>query len=191
MRHIKILLIILSLVGAALACNLPGRAPSADEAVTEPIPVTTEAVESLKEKMLSAEEQAQAGGEVELSLSETEVTSLVAFELAKNNPQLITDVQVYLRDGQVQVKGTYQDGDLSLPVSVMASPQVSSDGFVSITIDSAKVGPVSAPDVLRNQIQTLLDEQLAQLMTGQSGTEFRVSSIEIADGFITLRGSKP
>lgn len=185
MRHIQILLIILSLLVATLACNLGATTP----VPTATIAVSTEAVESLLEKLRTAEAQAQAGGEVELSVSEAELTSLIAFELAQSQPQTLSDVQVYLRAGQMQIFATYRDGDLTVPLSIVAQPEVSEAGGLRVVLVSAKLGPVTAPDVLRNQVQTLLDEQVAQSLNVYQGQTFQVSEVIIADGFLTVRGS--
>jgi hypothetical protein len=153
--------------------------------------VSTEAVESLLEKVQTAEEQAQAGGEIELVLSESEVTSLAVFELEKVDPQPLTDLQIFLRDGQMTLRGSYSDGDFTLPISMVTEPEVFSDGGFRLVLVSAKLGPISAPDLLMEQIQAMLDEQIAQALTGQAGEGFKVTQVTIADGFITLRGFAP
>jgi uncharacterized protein YpmS len=187
MKKLNFIVMLLALMFASLACNLSSR--STPE-IAETIPVTTEAVGSLLDKLHAAEEQARSGGEVELVITEAEVTSLMAFELQKEQPQMISDLQIRLRDGQVQIKGTYKDGDLSLPLEVVAKPEVSAEGNFRIILDSAKIGPVAAPDILRNQIQALLDEQITSSLD-LAGQEYIVTSVNIADGLMTIRGRMP
>ncbi len=175
-------------MAASLACNLGARNASKP---TETIPVTTEAAGSLQDKVRAAEEQARSSGEMELVLTEAEVTSAVALELQKQQPQPITNVQIYLRDGQVQLSGAYTESGMTLPLTIIARPEVSEGGNFRIILVSAKIGPVAAPDVLTRQFQSLIDDQIATVITSQSGKEFIVTSVDIADGEITIRGRVP
>jgi len=188
MNRIKPIVMIFCFMAASLACNLSARN---SEKPVETIPVTTEAAGSLLDKVEAAEEQARSGGDVELVLTESEVTSMVALELQKQQPQIITNVQVHLRDGQVQLSGSYADSGMTLPLTIIAKPEVSEGGSFRIILVSAKLGPVSAPDVLTNQFQSFMDEQIADAITSQSGQQFTVTSVEIADGEIIIRGQVP
>jgi len=178
----------IALLAGSLACKIGSGTP---QKPVETIPVTTEAAGSLQEKVQAAEEQAGAGGEVELVLTESEITSMVALELQKQPQQVVSDIQIYLRDGQVQIYGAYSDGGVSLPLVIVAKPEIPEDGSFQIVLISAKIGPVAAPDVLRESVQALLDEQIAGALSSQSGNQVVVSSVTIADGQITIRSRVP
>jgi len=188
MKTLKIIVICFAFLAASLACNLGAKSLSKP---TETIPVTTEAVGSLLDKVEAAKEQARSSGDVELVLTEAEVTSAVALELQKQQPQPITNIQIYLRDGQVQVSGSYTDNGLTLPLTIIAKPEVTEGGSFRIILVSAKIGPIAAPDVLTSQFQTLMDDQIASAITSQSGQQFTVTSVDIADGEIIIRGRVP
>jgi uncharacterized protein YpmS len=188
MRKLKIILLLLTLTVSSLACNLGTREAEKPE---EEIPVTTESVESMLGKIEEAKEQIQSGGEVEMVFTEAEVTSMVAFEIAKQQPQVIEGLQIFLRDGQLQISGDYTDGGVTLPITVIAEPEVTENGGFRIELVTAKIGPIAAPDVLRNQVQQLLDEGVADALSNQAGDRFLVTSVQIADGQITIRGSVP
>jgi hypothetical protein len=89
------------------------------------------------------------------------------------------------------VTGSYRENGIVLPMELIAEPIVSDDGNFRIELDLAKIGPISAPDVLRDRAQELLDEAVQQAMQEQNGSQFIVSNVEIADGKITIRGRKP
>lgn len=187
MRNLKILTIILSLLVSSLACNFGRR-------VLEPtatIAVSTEAVESLRDKITSAEQQVRESGELELILSESEVTSTIVLEMEKYDTVPIKDVQVFLRDDRLRINGSYQDGNLSLPLTIVALPLVSPGGQLDLTLESVKLGPVSAPDVLTEEIQSMMDQQMANAVAEQVGGSFVVTDVVIAEGFITIRGYTP
>jgi len=187
MRILKISTIILSLLVSSLACNF-GR--SALEP-TATIPVSTEAVEALLDKITSAEEQVRESGELDLVLSESEVTSTITVALEKYDTVPINDVQVFLRDDRLRINGSYQDGNLSLPLAIVAQPEVSPGGQFSLALESVKLGPVSAPDVLTEELQSVMDQQVTNAVVEQVGDSFVVTEVRIDDGFITIRGYQP
>jgi hypothetical protein len=188
MRKFYPVWMVVMLLLSSLACNI--GAQTAERPGPE-IPVSTEAVESLVEKVEAAATQAVSGQEVELVLNESEITSLVVFELQAQGQQAFRDVQVYLRDGKVQFYGYYEDGDVSLPLEVVAEPSVTEGGGLQIELVSAKLGPIPAPEVLRNQFQSILDDQITPALLRQAGSTFILSSLSTADGNLTMRGRIP
>jgi uncharacterized protein YpmS len=97
-------------------------------------------------------------------ITEAEVTSMAAYGLQKEESVPLTEVQVYLREGKVRVTGSYRENGIALPMELIAEPVVSDDGIFRIELDSAKIGPISAPAVLRDRAQELLDEAVQQAM---------------------------
>ena len=188
MKQMRIILLLIMLVGSSLACKLGSRVV---ENPLEPIAVTTEAVEELLDKVVSAQNSALSGVETELVITENEVTSLVVFQLQELQSQPVENIQVFLRDGQVLVHGLYRDSGFSFPLEVIAEPSVTESGQLKIKLVIAKIGPMAAPDVLRNQAQSMIDEAVSQAINDQSGENFKVTFVEIADGSIKIRGYYP
>jgi uncharacterized protein YpmS len=189
MKHMRILLLILLSVATSLACNLVS--PSGEEDSLDKIPVTTEAVEELLRKIDEFEANLISGNEVELVITESELTSLVAFEMQKQETLLVSEIQVYLRDNQVRFLGSYRESGISLPFELVAEPVVNAEGSFRVILETAKVGPVAAPDILRDRAQSMLDNAVRVAMSEQSADRFIVSSVVIADGNMTIRGSTP
>jgi len=188
MKQIRIILLLITLTLTSLACNLGGRLL---EKPRETIPVTTEAVEGLMGKVKKLESLVQSGDVVELIITETEITSLVVFELMDQSPQPLDNIQIYLRDGQIQVFGTYRESGLSLPLEVVATPIVSAVGVLSISLDTVKIGPVAAPDVLQKQAQSLVDEVVLRAVNDRAGESFIVNNVSISDGQMIINGLIP
>ena len=99
--QIRFASILLLLAAVTLACNLGSRQTPAP-----PPPVSTEAVQNLEATLENAADKIRETGEVQLEIDEAQLTSLVAFKLQESGDDLISDPQVYLRDGQIQVFGT-------------------------------------------------------------------------------------
>lgn len=183
-RALALAVVILSLAGASLACNfrLPGPKPPAS-----PVPVSTEAVESLKQDLRDAAEQAQSGKPVVVELSETQLTSLVAFELQKQTELPLRDPQIFLREGKIQVFATLTQNQVSAPLRIVLAVEVDGNGLPAYTLEEAELGPVALPDDLRAQLEAELDRAF-QGMTSSSLKDVIIESITIEDGLMTIRG---
>jgi hypothetical protein len=183
-RSLALAAVILCLAGASLACNfrLPGPKPPAS-----PVPVSTEAVESLKQDLRDAAEQAQLGNPVVVELSETQLTSLVAFELQKQTELPLRDPQIFLREGKIQVFATLTQNQVSAPLRIVLAVAVDGNGLPAYTLEEAELGPVALPDDLRSQIEAELDRAFRG-MTGSSLEGVTIESIIIQDGLMTIQG---
>ena len=110
--------LIIVLLLSSLACNLPGR-NSAEPTTLPTIPVTTQAVESLQDTIDSAKEAFNNNQTAEITVSETQLTSLAALELESNSEIPLTDPQIYLRDGQVSIFASLTQNQIAVPVEIV------------------------------------------------------------------------
>lgn len=179
------LLIFSALALAGLACNLgTGSRPVQQET---PIPVTTESVEELKENLQAAATQASTSGVVTVEFDEAQLTSLVAFELAKQEDQVFQDPQVYLRDGQIQLYGNAVQSGITLPVSIIATLSVDEQGMPRYEIISATAGPVPLPQSILDQLTDRFDQAIASQLDAENSNMI-VEDIVITDGKLTITG---
>lgn len=183
MKHSRLWMVILVLVGAGLACALPGGA----QPPASPIPVSTEAAGQLREVVKTAAANAVETGTLDLTLTEEQITSFVALQLAEQPDAPIQDLQVFLRDDKIQIFGTVSAGGVTAQAQIILSAVVGTDGTLALSVDKADFGPVPVPASLLEQISTTMDEALTQ----QAGSNFVLTSVTIAEGQIHLQGSKP
>ena len=154
------------------------------------IAVSTEAVATLESKLDESINQAEQGQKVELSLTEEEITSLLAQKLQDQNEFVISNPQVLLRDGKITLTGDFQTGKLNVPVKIVFEPQVNSTGQAQLELISVSMGPFSAPDSMVTTIQDLADRFLTDYLQ-QAGEAFFVESITVSDGILTIKGYRP
>jgi uncharacterized protein YpmS len=176
-----ILIAITMLVFVSLSCNLPGsrKAPK-----PTPIPVSTESVQELEDEIESAIATAQSGGPIELTFTEQQLTSLAATELQSQQDLGIQDVQVHLRNGQIQITGTVEQSGFDLPFNVALTVAVDAQGVPHTSIVDASVGPLPLPHSMQDQLTAQLD----QVIASQYANNVIVESITIYDGYMTIRG---
>ena len=181
-----------TLILTSLACTIFVGGP--DYSTLPPIPVSAEAAESIKEEMRRAFEAGLTTGVVTFNLTEPQITSYLAFRLQtdqalqqSDKTPLITNPQVYLRDGQMQIFGKTQQGMFAANIGIIVSVGVDEAGEPKIEILSADFGPFPAPEGLKDAIAAIIREAYAGSI-GPVATGLRIETIAIANGVMTITG---
>jgi len=149
--------------------------------------VTTEAVQSLEETAQNAYDGIQQGETVTLVITEAQLTSLVALKLQETGDQTITNPQIYLRDGKLQVFGTITREELEATAQVIVAVGVDGSGQPTFDIESAQLGPIPLPEELIAQLETRL-QGIFQQEIAKLAPNIAIDSITIADGQMTVVG---
>ena len=183
-RTNRILIAILVLATASLACNLGIRGVKTPAPL---IPVSTEAVQSLEETAVNSFDKFQQTGQVNLTVTEEQLTSMVALELEEQATEGISNPQVYLRDGQIQLAGDVQTQGLSAPARMVMEVDIDANGRPSLQIVSANVGPFPVPDSLIESVETRLNRAFLNQLDEMAPNAV-VESVVIADGSMTITG---
>jgi hypothetical protein len=190
-KKLSLPLFLLTLFLTSLACTVAVGGP--DYSDRTPIPVSAESAESLKEEIKRAFEAGVKTGEVTIRITEPQITSVLALRL-QSDPNLqedqkpfITDPQVYLRDGQMQIFGKTQQGMFTANIGIIVAMGVDENGKSTITIISADFGPLPAPEGLKEAISAMIDEAYTGSV-GPVATGLRIQSIAIADGVMVIYG---
>ncbi len=180
----KIFIAVIALAFATLGCSIFVGGP--DYPAT-PIPVSTEAVQSLQTQVNQAAATGAATGTVTLNITQEQLTSYLAVYLQSQPNLPITDPQVQLQNGQMELLGKVQQGMFNANVSMILAVSVDQNGQPKIVITQENFGPLPAPQGLNDAISTFV----AQALTGSLGpaaTGFRLESISIANGVMTITG---
>jgi hypothetical protein len=185
-------LFLLSLVLTSLACVVFVGGP--DYSNLPPIPVSAEAAASIKDEIQRAVEAAADTGVITVNLTEPQITSYLAARLQtdpglqqSDKKPLITDPQVYLRDGQMQIYGKTQQGLFTANIGIIVDMGVDANGQPQIDIASADFGPFPAPKGLKDAITAMVKEAYTGSL-GPVATGLRIESISIANGVMTVTG---
>lgn len=184
-------LFLLILVLTSLACTINVGGP--DYSSLPPIPVSGEAAQSIQDEIQRAIQAAADTGVITVNLTEPQVTSLLATRL-QNDPNLqrdgkplITNPQVYLRDGQMQIYGKTQQGPFAANIGIIINMGVDANGQPQIDVVSADFGPFPAPEGLKDAITAMVREAYTGSL-GPIATGLRIEAISIANGIMTVTG---
>lgn len=180
----KNLIALSTLALATLACSIFIGGPAYPDT---PIPVSTEAVQSLQDQVKQAIADGAQTGTVTLQITESQLTSYLAFKFDSQANPLITDPQVQLRNGQMKIFGKVQQGMFNANISITMSVSIDDQGKPKIEITQADLGPLPAPQGLNDAVSAMVGEAFTGSL-GPVATGFRLESITIADGAMTVVG---
>lgn len=182
-RYIPILLL---LVLTSLACGLAG---SGDQ-IAPPggsIPVSEEAAGRLKQNFNQALQEASSDHESQLRVTNEEITSLVAIELAQTGQIPVTNPQVWFTAGRVYMTS---DVDVMGPVelnSLIVATAVVNEGRILVTVEEAKMGSFDFPDRLLESITQTVNETLTGVFVG---ADLEITRLEILEGETYVLGTR-
>ncbi len=176
---------LLALIAASLACNLPSFAKA------EPtVAVSDQAAQELQQGVATAIQQAAQTGSLSLEVTESQITSALALKLAESSAFPISDVQVRLKDGQVQLSGKTNQNGIELPVQMTASVAVQ-DCKPKLSIESASVGPIPLPQEQLTQFLPMAEDAIQQMIQSTAAANLCLNSLTISEGKMTITGQVP
>lgn len=182
-KFLGIFILFSSLIAASLACNLPQR--TSTEAT--PIPISPASAQELEQNIQKASEEFLETGRLELTITELQLTSLVAEKISSQAEASFTNPQIKLQDGQIQVSGDLPQNGILLPVKANLSVAANEQGNLDYDFLSASLGPLSLPENIVNQISDYVRGIIDQNITTVTGNLF-IEEVTIADGVMIIKG---
>jgi hypothetical protein len=180
--RIRTFLILLLTLSLTLACSIFTGGPDFPE---QRVPVSTEAVDSLRQQIDEAVAAGAQSGVITLFITETQLTSYLAFKLGADENAMFTDPQIYLRDGKMQIYGKSKQGVFTANVGIVLEVGTDENGDPKLKLTSADFGPFPLPEGLNDAITALIEEAYTGAL-GPVATGMRIKSITIADGVMAI-----
>ena len=187
-RSRKVWITVLALTIASVACNLGVPKPTPTPQPT-PIPVSSESAGELQDVWATAIAGSK-DGQVSVVMTEEQLTSALAINLAKNPDSPIKDPQVLLRDGKMTITANATVQGVKAPIRISASAAPDANGVLKVSIEEAKFGVLPMPGILLDTFSSSINE----LVSGQFGpqsTGIKITAVTIADGQMVLTGTSP
>ena len=123
------------------------------------------------------------------TLTELQMTSWLAMEI-KNSPDLpLRYVQIYLRNGLIQIWGLVEGSADSTSALMVGKINVDANGNPSFELESFQIGQQMIPDVLLSQTEKWLNQLLAEEINKQM-PGLRIMNVNISSGVITISGMR-
>jgi hypothetical protein len=185
-RSRKVWMTVLALAAASLACNMGGVLATATPRPT-PIPVSSEAAGELQDVWATAIAGSK-DGQVSVVMTEEQLTSAIAINLAQNPDTPIKDPQVLLRNGKMTITANAALQGVKSPVTIVTSAAPDADGVLKVSIEEAKFGVLPMPAALLDSVSSMINEVVSGQF-GPQGTGIKITAVTIADGQMVLTGT--
>ena len=175
------LLVLLALISASLACNLPSVNISNSDGVDQP-------AVSVSTPEIAFDQNTPSGGEqIAITLTEGQLNAIVQQAVQTDPNQTIQDMQLHLQPGEVALSGIVNQEGLSLPLRLTLAISPDGQGGLSYQVISANVGPLPLPQTMRDQIESRLNQYLQEPVRQLTNNIF-IEEITIGDGILNLTG---
>jgi hypothetical protein len=184
-KNAKLYLFVTSLVLASLACSMFVGGPDYPE---QTVPVSTGEVQNMRDQLEQAMLAGAETGIVSLQITESQLTSYMTEKMGQQAKPLFTEPQVLLRNNQMQLYGKITRGWFT--ANMLVTMNVGVDEITNqpkIEIASADFGPFPAPEGINSAMSAIIAEAFTGTL-GPVAVGFRLESITIADGIMTLTG---
>jgi hypothetical protein len=175
---------LITLAGLTLSCSIFIGGPVYP---TVSVPVPTNDQQSLQSNVEKAISESTQTGIVSLQITENQLTSYLTSKIEAQTNPIISEPQVFLREGQIKIFGKAESGIFTANVSVIAQVMVDMDGQPEFNITQTDLGPLPTPQGVNKAISALVHEAFMGSL-GPIATGFRVESISISDGLMTIKG---
>lgn len=181
--HVLIPIVVLLLAAQSCCCCTMMGGPQPPYSITP----SEDLVRQLEERLDSL--TSAPGGPLTLTVTDEEITSLVASRLDRLEQQgqapPIRDPQVFFRNGRVEAYATLEFSE-SLALPCMLALSITVEGGVPVvTIEEIVAGPLPVPIWLVRQLNDTINQQIAEAFA-RPETEFAVVDVQIGEGQMTL-----
>lgn len=166
----------------ALACGPCSLLGTQSPTPPRPVVESTEAARQLESRVRQSLSSAP-GQQFILTVTDSELTSLAAMELAQYDESPISGLQLWFTKGKVYGTGRLVN---VLPIEAdffLVTQARVEDGQVSFEIQDASAGDLPLPDRVLEFLSQSLNETVAEL-----GLDVEVSSLEILEGEAIIQG---
>jgi hypothetical protein len=181
----SLILFFLVLMLTSLACSIFVGGP---DYPAQSVPISADEVQNMHTQIEQAFVAGAETGIVTLQITESQLTSLIALKMQDQVNPPFTEPQVLLRNGQLQLFGKIISGPLSANMVIVAKIGIDeTTGQPKIEITTADFGPLPVPEGLNAAVNAVIAEAFTGTL-GPVAIGFRLESISIADGVMTMTG---
>lgn len=179
-----VVLIIFALVLSSLACNLSFRQPASSEFEQE-IPLQGD----INPEIDGGEPRQDPGFQEvpSLQITEGQLADLMQKEINQRIGIQISDLQVFLRSGQIQILGDLDTQGISAPVEVDIDVDIDPVGRPNLNIISSSIGPFPVPGDLITEVEVLINEAFKEKIHSLA-PNLHIENIVIENGIMAIYG---
>jgi hypothetical protein len=131
----------------------------------------------------------QKGALTSATITEQQLTSWLVMEMKNRSDLPLSDVQVYLRNGKIQLWGIVHGNDKSTAALITGSVNIDANKQPHFKIESIQIGQQVVSGFLLTQAETWLNQVFSEQINSQMpGLE--LMNVSIKNGMITVSGMR-
>jgi hypothetical protein len=151
--------------------------------------IITSDTAGVEAKDLLANSLPQPGTMTSVTITEQQISSWLAMEM-KNNPDLpISDIQIYLRNGKVQIWGMVNGNENSTSALAVGELTLDANKLPYFKVESIQVGQQALPEVFIAQMEAWLNQSLHDQI-GKQAPGLALVSVKVTSGALTISGTR-
>ena len=151
--------------------------------------IITSDVKALEAKAMLANSIPQPGSLSSATITEQQITSWLAMEM-KNNPDLpLSEIQVYLRSGKIQIWGMVNGSTDSTSALLVGTVSIDSNAQPVFTLETMQIGQQVVPGILLTQAEGWLNEMLVKKINSEI-PGLKLMNVNVTNGLITVSGMR-
>jgi hypothetical protein len=178
MRKLGVLSILIVFIVATLACQISGG-PKPPRILS----ISLSESKAFEQALTNVQVNLQTGF-VTITLTETQVSSYIAYNLKDDFSKYIRDPMVIFEPNQVHIYGTYMGESIQLDGRIIFEVAVINN-TPKLNLISAEFGPIPVPSPILKALTDQLDKEVAKALT-KNTTEYLVDTITVATGVLTI-----
>ncbi len=177
--------ILAALVLTSLACSLGGNSPEIAPP-GGPVPVNEESADRLKQNFYQAIQEATSTHEAQLRVTNEEITSLFAKELAETGRIPLSNPQIWFTNGRIYLTGGVKPAGPIEFNSLIVATAVVDNGQLKVNVQEAQMGMFGFPDAILKSATDTVNETLAGILI-----DMDITRLEILEGEMFVVGKRP
>jgi uncharacterized protein YpmS len=178
-RTIRIYLGLLILLVGGLACRLPTSSTKTIE------PKNGMPEQNTSNGETTSQQPLQGSSQTTITLTEAQINSWLNEKLKEQPDQILTNPQLHLNDGMIQLTGQVNQGMLSGEVDIKFQIILDDAGFPKIKVISADLGSMPIPSSILDPMISSID---IKNLISSSGGNFKIQSIDVSEGLLKITG---
>ena len=148
-----------------------------------PIQINQEAADRLRQNFYQALQEASASHESQLRVTNEEITSLIALELAETGRIPLSNPQVWFTGGRIYLTGGVKPfGPIEFDSIIVASAIVE-NGHLVVEVQEAQMGSFGFPETILQSITQTVNEALTGILL-----DLDITRLEILEGEMYVLG---
>jgi len=173
----KLILSVILLFSIPLACSIPTFGQNATPTPEVMDPAAQQPGVDLGDMIAT---DATSGNTV-ITITEEQLNQMLTEKMASDPSAMLTEPVVTLRDERINITGKTVQAGMEFAANILIAIDVDAEGQPVINIESVKIGPLEAPDAVREVVSGLVLSMFNTAVgTGLSG--MKMESVTINDG---------